>query len=126
MKSMLEVRFVWHLSQPPVTEGWGDGGGSPWQLPQMFEPIRAECESEPRRAGRLERVDLARRLTKLCGLSPGHWANRAQQIQARVERIAALLSHNYPWLIGEGREHTRRALSELLNEMTDAEFWEYD
>jgi hypothetical protein len=41
---------------------------------------------------------------------------------SRVERIAALLSQNYPWLIGEGREQTRRALIELLNEMTDAEF----
>ena len=36
-----------------------------------------------------ERVDLAQRLAKLCGLSPQQWAARTRQIQARVERIAA-------------------------------------
>ena len=36
-----------------------------------------------------ERVDLARRLAKLCGLSPDQWAAQTRQIQARVQRIAA-------------------------------------
>ena len=35
-----------------------------------------------------ERVELARQLARLCGLSPGQWAARAKQIQARVQRIA--------------------------------------
>jgi len=36
-----------------------------------------------------QRVELAERLAKLCGLSPAEWTARVRQIQARVERIAA-------------------------------------
>jgi penicillin-binding protein 2 len=35
-----------------------------------------------------ERVELARQLARLCGLSPEQWAARAKQIQTRVQRIA--------------------------------------
>jgi len=35
-----------------------------------------------------ERVELARQLAQLCGLSPGQWTARAKQIQSRVQRIA--------------------------------------
>lgn len=40
----------------------------------------------------------------------------------RNERIAALLAKGGAWPIDEGRDQTRRALIELLDEMPDAEF----
>lgn len=52
---------------------------------------------------------------------PAHAASVSCQ-RPRDERITALLANNAPWLIGEGRAQTRCALTELLGEMTDAEF----
>jgi hypothetical protein len=56
------------------------------------------------------------------GISPNVGTRAGTYQPARTERIFALLSQDYPWLIGEGRDQTRRALIELLGEMTDAEF----
>ena len=39
-----------------------------------------------------ERVELTRRLAKLCGLSPSQWAVRTRKIQTRVERISELVN----------------------------------
>jgi penicillin-binding protein 2 len=78
------VQYRW-LQEPPDQQWVGKMARS--RLPKT-DRRNAEKLAAEKANVLAERVDLAARLARLCGLSPRQWAARTRRIQARVERIA--------------------------------------
>ncbi len=85
-KEILALAVHYRYLERPPNAGWLRRAARSRLSPvERRDPQRVAAE-EARVQG--ERVELARRLAKLCGLSTEEWDGRARRVQARVERIA--------------------------------------
>lgn len=74
-----------YLEDPPDRRWLRRSARSRLNNAQRKDPRRVAAEEDRVRA---ERVELARRLAALCGMTDEQWNRRAGRIQARVERVA--------------------------------------
>ncbi len=74
-----------YLQEPPDADWLRRKARAQLTGRQRKDPQRIAAEEAKVRA---RRVELAERLSALCGLSAQQWSSRARRIQARVERIA--------------------------------------
>jgi penicillin-binding protein 2 len=96
----LAVEYRW-LQEPPDERWLRNTVRS--RLPKSDRKNAAKVAAENAKL-LAERGDLAKRLAKLCGLSPEQWNARTRKIQSRIERIAESANLRRPAAVAEAEK----------------------